>query len=274
MKPKPLASLPFPKAPACSNVLLTPPSFQLLTLVLELSLAIISVALLVGASKGGLPGIGILVVPIMAHIYPPKSSTGILLPMLLMADIMAVTHYHRHANWKQLLKLLPSTLLGVVMSAALMSHLGQGDAKRAIGLIILCMSILVMTKNKTQRLSKFASKFSFSIIAGIAVGIATMMANAAGPIAAIYLLSLHLDKETFIGTRAWFFLIINAFKIPFSIGLGLISTETLMLNLKTVPFMILGVIVGIQLTKLISNLWFSRIVLGLTLVSALKLLFL
>jgi uncharacterized membrane protein YfcA len=231
-------------------------------------------ALLVGTSKGGLPGVGILVVPIMAHIFSAKISTGILLPMLLMADVMAVIYYHRHADWKCLIKLIPPTVVGIIVAYLSMDHLDDQQVKSGMGIIIFTMIALIILKKKLKNSSTLFQQQGHApaLITGFLVGIATMFANAAGPIAAIYFIALGMNKDTFIGTRAWFFLLINALKIPFSFSLGLIHGQSLLLNLKALPFIGLGIFVGIYLTRRINQIWFARIVLILACVSALKMM--
>ena len=230
-------------------------------------------ALLVGASKGGLPGVGILVVPIMAHIFPAKESTGILLPMLLMADAMAVFHYHRHADWKCLLKLIPPTMMGVIAAYFTMDQLSDRQVKFGIGLIIMTMIVVLLIHKRQKKTTLFQQQgYAPALVMGFLVGIATMFANAAGPIAAVYFMAIGMNKDTFIGTRAWFFLLINALKIPFSFSLGLIHGQSLLLNAKGLPFIAMGIFVGIFLTRRINQTWFARIVLALAFVSAVKLM--
>lgn len=240
---------------------------------LQESLLFALLAIFIGCSKGGLPGVGILVVPMMAHLFPAKVSTGVLLPMLLMADVFAVIYYHRYADWKCLGQLFPPTIAGVVLAYGLMDHLDDQQVKKGIAIIILFMSALLFCKLQGYWLKTPPKSKTFIIASGLLVGIATMFANAAGPIAAIYLLAIGMEKEEFIGTKAWFFLLLNAFKIPFSFHLGLIQTESLLLNLKGLPLIALGIWIGIKLVKRIQPKVFSRIVLGLAVVSALKMLF-
>jgi uncharacterized protein len=231
-----------------------------------------AIALMIGASKGGVPGVGILVVPLMANIFPAKVSTGILLPMLLMADGFAVMYYHRHADWKLLRQLLPSSILGIGLSALFMNYLDDQQVKFCIGLIILCMVLIMLLREMGYIQQNLPKTFLFTSCIGVSVGCATMLANAAGPIAGLYLLALGMEKNEFIGTRAWFFLLINAIKVPFSISLGLISKSSLIFNFQCLPLIIIGVFIGIATVKKISPKLFSRLVILLAAISAVRML--
>ena len=68
----------------------------------------------IGMAKTGLGGLGMVVVPVMANIFGAKSSTGILLILLIMADLFGVRYYHMHADIRQLVKLVPSTIIGIL----------------------------------------------------------------------------------------------------------------------------------------------------------------
>jgi len=108
---------------------------------------------------------------------------------------------------------------------------------------------------------------------GFAAGFTTMMANAAGPVMVIYLLAMRLPKIEFIGTSAWFFFVITWLKVPFSVTLGLISWESLKLNLMMLPLIAVGAVGGILFVHRIPQKTFNAVVEILTIAAAIKLLF-
>lgn len=230
-------------------------------------------AVLVGFAKTGINGAGILVVPIFASVFPAKESAGILLPMLCVADILAVWYYRRHAQWSKLWALFPWVVVGIIFATFLANQLSNDHIKKVIGVIVL--SIIV--------LSLFVKKINFdglnttnrtivSGVTGLSGGVATMLANAAGPIMNTYLLLMKLPKNEFIGTGSWFFLIVNFFKIPFMLSLGSMNQHSLTFNAKMIPLILFGGFLGIQLVKWIPEKAFKRVVLILTILAALKLL--
>ncbi len=199
-------------------------------------------ALLVGFTKTSVGGVGILAVLLMALAIPGKASPGVLLPMLIVADIFAVVYYRRHCQWGILLRLFPLVAVGVLIGYFAVSIIPVGVFQLAIGGIILAMLVLELGLPKHKQ--TLMGGWVVTGIVGIFAGIATMVANAAGPIFGIYLLQMGLNKKEFVGTRSWFFLIVNLFKVPFSLNLGLITSESLQLNFMFVPTIFIGAVLG------------------------------
>jgi uncharacterized membrane protein YfcA len=243
----------------------------------------ITCALLVGMSKAGLPGLGTIAVPLMAMVFPPTMSTGILLPILITGDIFGVVYYHRHTDWKLLWRLIPAALAGVVIGFFMLKQLMRGDIDRAnevirigIGSLILALVALNLLREKLRlsEVSELPPKWAMSVAIafGLLAGITTQVANAAGPITLIYLLAMKLPKEAFIGTGTWYSCIINWCKVPFMIGLGSINKDSLIFNLKLVPFVLIGTVLAIAISSKMSRKSFEKWIILLTIVAALKLL--
>ncbi len=239
-------------------------------------LALALSAFLVGVSKTGIPGLGILPVPLMAIVLPAKASVGVLLPMLIFADIFAAGYYRRHAQWAHILRLMPSTMLGIVSGYLAMGKVTDSQLKPVIGAIVLSMLAIRVVNDrlkKPQDKNEPSSGLFFAVFLGFFIGVTTMMANAAGPIMIIYLLAARLPKTQFVGTAAWFFFIVNWIKVPFSATLDLITAESLKLNVCLFPVIFIGAVTGIVLLKHIPQKLFRIIVLALATAAALKLLF-
>ena len=230
-------------------------------------------ALLIGLSKSGLPGVAILSIPLVAFVIPARQSTGLLLPMLIVGDIFAVSYYHRHAVWKHLLRLVPFAVLGIVAGYWAMQYLPDRYFGAIIGGIILVMMGLRAWHDRKGGNVPVPEGWWFPVLMGLVGGVTTMLANAAGPILVIYLLSMRLPKAEFIGTAAWFFLLINCLKVPFSANLGLINPFSLTFNLVLSPLIILGALVGIRVAKRIPEKAFNVMVQLFAIVAALKLIF-
>ena len=224
-------------------------------------------AFLVGFTKTSVGGVGILAVLLMALAIPGKGSPGVLLPMLIVADIFAVIYYRRHCDWGILLKLFPLTAIGVVIGYLSVDLVPTEVFEKVIGgtiLFMLVFEMLVPQKTRTSALTAFV---------GVFAGISTMVANAAGPVFGVYLLQMGLPKQQFVGTRSWFFLIVNVFKIPFSANLGLITVETLKLDLMFVPVLFLGAYLGYKVLGMLNMAAFKWLIRAAVLISATKLLF-
>ena len=221
---------------------------------------------LVGLGKGGLPGVGNLTVALFALVFPAKLSAGILLPVLICADLSAVIIYRKHAEWKYMARLMPSTVVGIIIGYLLLDQLSDRFVSVLIGGILLTMTGLhFYRKYKSQRADAdkedtLPHTFVFVTTTGIAGGFATMVANAAGPVAAMYLLAVGLPKYAFIGTSAWFFMIVNWIKVPLQADLGNISSNTIGLSLTIGVVAILGTLVAPKIVKYIPQKLFERII--------------
>ena len=213
----------------------------------ELSLIFLS-AVAIGMAKTGLGGFGMLTVPIMAGIFGAKPSTGIVLILLIIADFFGVWFYHRHADIKLILKLSPSTIFGILLGILIGDRIS--DAQFTILLSgILILGALVMGANLNNNL-KVKPSFLLSFITGSVAGISTMIGNSAGPIMSIYFLAMGLEKNSFIGTGAWFFLFVNLFKLPFHIFIWeTIEVKTLLFDLVFIPAIVLGALAGVWIVK-------------------------
>ena len=198
----------------------------------------------IGMAKTGLGGLGMIVVPVMANIFGAKSSTGILLLLLIMADFFGVRYYHMHADMRQLVKLIPSTIIGIVTGVFVGDQIS--DEYFQLLLIIVIISGVLMTVIKVE----IKERKIFSIIVGFLGGFVTMIGNAAGPIMSIYFLSMGFNKNKFIGTAAWFFLFVNLFKVPFHIFIwNTIDLEIFLFDLSLFPLILIGAIIGVWIVK-------------------------
>ena len=199
----------------------------------------------VGLSKAGLAGIGLFHVVVFAFLFGARDSTGVVLPMLIVGDIYAVAVFRQHARWDYIRRMLPPVCLGVVIGALSMRRLDEATFKPVIGWIILTLAVLQAIRWwRPDALGRVPHSRWFAWTIGLLAGVTTMLANAAGPIIALYALAVGLPKVEFVGTSAWLFLIVNVFKVPFSVELGLIHAGTLWLNLVLVPAILAGLAGG------------------------------
>jgi len=230
-------------------------------------------ALFVGLGKGGLTGVGIVPVLIFALILPPRESTGFVLPLLIVGDLCAVGTYWRQVNWKILFRLFPPALLGVFLGYLCMGRLAPAKFGPLIGAILIGLISLQFARQVLgERLDRFFQSRGFSLFMGVLAGMTTMIANAAGPVAVLYFLSIRLQKWELIATSAWLFFMTNLCKVPFSVHLGLINRNSLYLGLFLAPVVVAGIFLGRKGASLIPQKQFDRFVLTLSLLGAVRLL--
>lgn len=229
-------------------------------------------AILVGLSKTGISGLGMLAVVLFAQIMPAKQATGVVLPLLCAGDILAVIFYRQHARWSYLWRLFPWTAAGVLAGYVAMGRISEYQARVLIGGIVLTLVGLHLLRRRTAgHESEHGAWFPPTI--GVLAGFTTLVANAAGPLMTIYLLAMRLPKMDFVGTGAVFFLLLNFFKVPFMVDLGLINLASFKLNLILVPAVLAGGWGGRKLLKRINQRLFENIALLLAMLAGLKLLF-
>lgn len=228
-------------------------------------------AFLVGVAKTGVPGMGILVVPIMAMIFPAKMSVGALLPLLVAGDIAAVLFFRRHANWPVLLRLLPWTFAGIALAVLLLRVISDAVLKPLLGVTVLALLALELARRRSGWLNAPHQR-TFTAFAGTLTGLATTIGNVAGPIANIFLIGKGFAKKEFMGTVAWYFLVINTTKLPIFHHLHMITADTLRFNALMLPALVAGGVAGRALLHVISDRVFQTLVMALAAVAALKLL--
>jgi uncharacterized protein len=232
----------------------------------------IAAAFALGVGKAGLAGLSILHVLAFAFLFGARDSTGIVLPMLLVGDVCAVLAFHQHAQWRYVRRMLPPACIGVVAGALLMRGMSNASFRPVIGTLILGLTILQLVRMfRPGWYGAVPHTRWFAWTMGLLAGVATMLANAAGPVFGLYLLSVALPKFEVVGTIAWFFFIINAFKVPFSVGLGLIDGRTLVLNAVLAPAVIAGVLGGRWLVNRMPQRTFEIVLLAFAAIAALRL---
>lgn len=230
-------------------------------------------AFFTGLSKTGMPGVGILAVVLFANALPARESTGALLPLLLCGDVFGVSFYRRHASWPHLWKLLPWVALGVIGGFFAVKAVSNAQMQRLLGGVVLGMVALHLWRRRPAGTdSPMPHRPWFGAGMGILAGLTTMVANAAGPVMILYFLAIGLPKLVFVGTGAWFFMLVNALKVPFSVRLGLITSQSLLLDgLLLVP-MLPGALLGPWLLPHIDQKHFEQLMILLTAAAALKLM--
>ncbi|MFD4958276.1 sulfite exporter TauE/SafE family protein [Microbacterium sp. NPDC058389] len=231
-------------------------------------------AVVVGLSKTAVPGAGTIAVAIFAAVLPAKRSTGVLLLLLIVADIFAVTMYRRHADWKTLVRLAPAVVAGVLVGVVFLWFADDLWVKRTIGVILLAVIALTLWRRRVgaQVEGDGGSHRVAAATYGTLGGFTTMVANAAGPVMSMYFLAARFEVKAFLGTAAWFFAIVNVFKVPFSIGIGIITVPGLLIDLVLVPLVVVAAFLGRWLADRMPQSVFEKLVIGFTIVGAVYLL--
>jgi uncharacterized membrane protein YfcA len=234
-------------------------------------------ALMVGFAKTAVGGVAAISVAVFAAVLPARESTGVLLPLLLVGDVVAVRAYRAHAHWGTLLRLFPAVVVGVLVGVVFVDRVDDTVMRRTIGVILLGLVLVhVVLRRRSDGLAARARSGVRHRVTtagyGSLAGFTTMVANSGGAVMSLYLLSSGLSMLGFLGTTAWFFFLVNVFKVPFSLGLGLLSTSSLVLDAVLVPCVLVGTYVGRRVIGRIDQRRFESLVLVFTALSTVPLL--
>ncbi|MCH6258511.1 sulfite exporter TauE/SafE family protein [Puniceicoccaceae bacterium K14] len=229
-------------------------------------------ALIIGMSKCGIPGLGILNVAILQNLLLAKQATGFGLPLLMVGDLCSLLIFRRHADWAQLRRLFPWTAGGVVLGYFALGAISDSVARILIGFTLLALLVLHFVRSRRKGEAEVVVNSFVAPIIGVMAGFVSMVANAAGPIMIIYLLAMRLPKMAFIGTSVVFFTCMNAFKLPFLIHLNLVTLESVAANIRLTPLAIAGCVIGYFYAKKISQKYFEAFAFWLTVAAVLYML--
>ena len=230
--------------------------------------AISIAALSIGMSKTGVQAIMLMIVPLMAMAFGAKESTGVILPMLCMADIIAVAYYKRIADWKVVAKLLPTAILGFFLAIGVDNMIPNGQFRQLMGWTLMLALIVMIWSEIFGNENRWMKKWWYAAIFGLLGGFTTMIGNAAGPVMSVYLLSMRKEKMEYIGINAWFFFVVNLLKVPLQAFVwDNITWDSLQLNLVMLPVIGIGSLIRIRIVKLLPEKIFRRFIQIVTIIS-------
>jgi|TARA_B110000908_G_scaffold92129_1_gene109195 hypothetical protein len=231
-------------------------------------------ALCIGVSKAGFSGVSLIAVYLLAQTFGAKESLGIALPLLIMADLMVYPAFRKYGSWAQVWPLLFPALVGMTLGFILLQYLPNEVMKPVIGIIILAMALIqILRAFYSAQIERLAMSAGFRYSSAASGGIATVLANAAGPIFQLYFLTIRLPKMELIGVCARFFLVANLTKLPLNAQLNLITKETMMFNLYLAPVLAIGIFVGKKFLHRIPQKGFEYLILIFAMIAGIRLTF-
>jgi len=246
--------------------------------------------LILGVSKTGVPSVGAFGIAVLALVMPPVESSGVVLPVLIVGDLVALSLYGRHADWRVLRRLVPSVVVGVVLGYLALRLLDEGWGGRLVGALLVAAGLgEVVRRWAVRRAAQHAAAegrgpgwapepppgrghAAVQHALGAAAGLSTMVANAGGPPMTLYLLRARLSTAALMGTTTWFFFVVNLIKVPFSAGLGLITAQSLPTSAALLPGLLAGAALGWLFAARVSRALFEAVALGGATVAGLWLL--
>ena len=225
-------------------------------------------ALMIGVTKTGAPGFGMLTVPLMVMtVGDARHAVAWTAPMLITGDIFAVAYWRRHAETRALFSLMPWVAAGM-LGGGLALGLSEPVIRRVLGVIVLTMLALNILRRWKPGL-RLGGHPSFY---GIAAGFASTVATSAGPVMNMYLLRKRLPKEQFVATGAWFFFVVNLAKLPIYWSHRLFSRPSLVFDSVMIPVVVCGAIGGLWVVHRMQQRFFDGLIIVMTAISSVLLL--
>ena len=224
-----------------------------------------------GIAKGGFAGpISMLAIPLMSLVMSPLKAAGILLPLLVLMDIIAIFIFWKKWDVKILKIIIPASIIGIIFGTFTFQYTTENQIRLIVGIItILFVIISVVQKNN---LLLRPTKIKGYFWAGTS-GYTSFLIHAGAPPMNFYMLPLKLDKITYIGTATYAYFIINLVKLIPYYYLNLLGPSNLRISFYLIPIAIISVGIGYYLQKIISEKIFFNIIYILLFVSGLKLIY-
>lgn len=232
----------------------------------------LAVAIL-GLSKGGFAGIGMLSTPLVALVMGPLSAAALMLPIMLVQDVIVVGLYRRSFCRPILWTLLPGAALGVVLAYGAAAEVPEWGVEVLLGGISVVFALyqLVVALSKSAAANSMRSgpvaggANWFGALCGAGAGFTSSIAHAGSPPFQFYVQPLNLSRDIYIGTSVMFFALLNAMKLPAFLALGLLSPAGIKESLIFLPLAILSSWAGARLVRFVDlrhfNLMISAILL-------------
>jgi uncharacterized membrane protein YfcA len=235
-----------------------------------LAVAVGTGVFLYGFSKTGVPGAGVLASPLLALALGPTVASGFVMPLLLVGDLFALARYRQHANWPLIVRLVPGVLVGIALTALLFRYVDTHALARIVGLLVLVsVGLEVWRRRRPEPTAEGPAPHRLAAgFFGTLAGMTTMAANSGGAAMQLYLLNMRVSMLAFMGTFAWFFVILNAIKVPILVGLGFLDLDTLRADLWFLPVVVAGALLGYATFSRLNERVFANLALALSAVAA------
>lgn len=235
--------------------------------------AMIPAVILMGLSKGGFAGLGLLSLPLMALVVSPVTAAAIMLPLLIAQDVVTVWSYRREFDRRNLATLAPGALLGILAGYLLAAKVSDAAVGLAVGLISIGFALRRMLGDGKGEPVATRARWGAGGFWGLLCGFTSMIAHAGGPPFQIYVMPQKLPPAVFVGTSAIFFAAMNLVKLIPYIALGQFSLQNLTASAALLPVAIAATFAGVWLVRRVPAERFYGIIYWLLLLVGCKLIF-
>jgi uncharacterized membrane protein YfcA len=236
-------------------------------------LVAVPAVILLGFSKGGFAGLGLMSTPLLALVMSPIQAAGIILPILIVQDVFTVFAYRRSWDLRNLIVLVPGALAGVVTGYILAAKVSDAAIMLIVGSIALVFASRRLALIRRGAVSGGARPAVWiGVICGVASGFTSMIANAGTPPFQMYVLPQRLRPDVLVGTSAIFFAATNWIKVLPFFMLGQFSRDNLLVSASLLPIAIASTWIGVLLVRRLDAARFYPLIYGLLFCVGAKLL--
>lgn len=237
----------------------------------SLALAVLSVAL-VGLGKGGLAGVGVLSVPLMALVISPVQAAGILLPILLVSDAFSLWSWWGSWDRRTLLLMLPGAMVGILIGWLTAALVSDAAVRLIIGAIAVAFVLRWFMAGKARRAVARTHDARAGSFWGALSGYTSFVAHAGGPPFQVYTMPLNMDPKILTGTSVMFFAIVNFVKLLPYFALGQFDTANLTTSVVLMPLVAVFTLLGAALIRRMRTDVFYPLTYGMTMLVGIKLI--
>ncbi|MCE1237534.1 MAG: sulfite exporter TauE/SafE family protein [Hyphomicrobiales bacterium] len=233
-------------------------------------LAALPAAMLVGLSKGGLPIVGMLGVPVLALVVSPVQAAGLLLPIFVVSDWFGLWAYRREFSTRNIVILVPGAIVGIALGWATAARVPEDWVTLLVGLIGLAF-VADRALKAGREIPPRPADVPRGLFWGMIAGFTSFVSHSGAPPYQMYALPQRMPKMVYAGTSTIFFTIVNAVKLLPYWALGQLSLANLEAVAILIPAAIAATFAGVRLTRVMPERLFYRLVLSALAIVSIKL---
>jgi len=238
---------------------------------MEFYLVAVPAVVVLGVSKGGFTGLSSLAMPMLSLVISPVRAAAIVLPVLIVQDWVSVWAFRRDFSPRNLLILIPSSMIGVAAGWLLAARVNEDAVRLAVGVISIAFVVYMLIRDRLSRAPVEKPGLSGGLLWGSLAGFTSFISHAGSPPFQVYVMPQHLKPRVFAGTATMFFAAVNLIKVPPYFLLGQFSRENLAVSAGLVPAAVLSTFAGVWLVRRIAADRFYAAILLVTFLIGVKL---
>jgi uncharacterized membrane protein YfcA len=238
---------------------------------MDFYLVAIPAVIVLGLSKGGFTGLSSLAMPMLSLVTSPVRAAAIVLPVLIVQDWVSVWAFRRDFSPRNLLILVPASMIGIAAGWLLAARVSEDAVKLAVGVISIVFVFYMLLRDRLGLAGVNRPGVPGGLVWGSLAGFTSFISHAGGPPFQVYVMPQNLKPRVFAGTATMFFAAVNLIKVPPYFLLGQFSGDNLKVSLALIPVAVLATFAGVWLVRRVDADRFYAIILVITFLIGVKL---